>query len=131
MAANDMEEPAENLVTVDAGAELSAVTAANLRAAVSAAIDRSRASDAGVAQVCVNLRNVSRFDIYGLGLLLGMHRQARSVGAGLVYAEPSSLLYTAMRRRGLHRVLTIEIDLRRAADSRVPWTRPQGGRGAE
>ena len=131
MAAHDKEDPAEDLGTVDAGAELTAVTAANLRAAVGAAIDRSRASGTDAAQMYVILRNVTRFDIVGLGLLLGMHRQARSVGVRLVYAEPSSLLYTAMRRRGLHRVLTIEIDLRHAEDSSVPGPGTQGGRGAQ
>jgi anti-anti-sigma factor len=131
VAAHEQEEPAEDLVTVDAGAELTAVTAANLRATVSAAVDESRASDAATVPVRVILRNVTRFDIYGLGLLLGLHRQARSAGVRLVYAEPSSQLYTAMRRRGLHRVLTIEIDLRRTEDSTVPETGPSGDRGAE
>jgi anti-anti-sigma factor len=131
MAAHDKGDPAEDLVTVDAGAELTAVTAANLRSVVGTAIDRSRAKGADAAPVYVILRNVTRFDIVGLGLLLGMHRQARGVGVRLVYAEPSSLLFTAMRRRGLHRVLTIEIDLRNAEDSSVPGAGSQGGRGAQ
>lgn len=131
MAAHDKDDPAGHYVTVDAGTELTAVTAADLRSKVSAAIDGSRAGDADDASVRVVLRDVTRFDIYGLGLLLGMHRQARSVGVRLIYAEPSSLLYAAMRRHGLHRVLRVEIDLRRAEDTSVQGTGPQGGHGAE
>jgi anti-anti-sigma regulatory factor len=131
MAAHDKDDSAEHLVTVDAGSELTAVTAASLRVTVNAAVDGSRASDTSVPVVRVILRNVTRFDIYGLGLLLGMHRQARVVGVPLIYTEPSSVLYTALRRHGLHRVLTIEIDLRHAEDSSVQGTGSQGGRGAQ
>jgi ABC-type transporter Mla MlaB component len=113
------------LGAVDAGDELSAVTAAALRARVSALLDEGRSLRQPVAMIPVRdstavetseirlgLDRVSRFDQSGLGLLVGLHRESRRAGVRLVFVNPAPLLFAAMRRIGLHRILTVELDAR-------------------
>ena len=125
MASRKPGRAAQHLATVDAGPELTAATAADVRAAVTEAIDGFHApthADAGVVRVLVH--DVVRHDVYGLGLLLGLYREARRVGVLLVYVDPSATLLASMRRHGLHKVLAVEVDLRAMGSPRP------GGPGA-
>jgi ABC-type transporter Mla MlaB component len=116
------------LGAVDAGDELSAVTAAAIRASVSRVLDVRRSVGQPTAgnpfvdstavetsEIRLLLDRVSRFDHSGLGLLVGLHRESRRAGVRLVFVNPPPLLLAAMRRIGLHRILTIELDVRPAA----------------
>jgi anti-sigma B factor antagonist len=89
---------------VDAGSRLLASEAPRLRNAV------RRAS---VEHDLVELRvdRVQVFDAAGLGLLLGLHRLARASGAAVLVVAPPPRLMAALRRRGLHRVLVVEVPL--------------------
>ena len=55
---------------------------------------------------------MSTFDQNGLGLLVGLHREARSVGVRLVCVNPPMELLAALHQQGLQRVLTVELDVR-------------------
>jgi anti-anti-sigma regulatory factor len=117
MTASGSRQRGQHLATIDVGTELTAATAADVRAAVSAGIDGFRApTHADAAVVRVLLRDVVRHDVVGLGLLLGLHRAARSVGVLLMCVDPSPSLLGAMRRHGLHRVLAVETNLREPDD---------------
>ncbi|WP_336922507.1 STAS domain-containing protein [Aquipuribacter sp. SD81] len=59
----------------------------------------------------LRVHQVQAFDAAGLGLLLGLHRLARSHGAAMVVVGPPPRLMTALRRRGLHKVLVVEVSL--------------------
>lgn len=90
------------LVELGAGSRLDPAEAVRLRRAVAAlSIDH--------ALVGLRVDQVVTFDAAGLGLLLGLHRLARAKGAGLVVVGPSPRLLAALRRRGLHRVLVVEM----------------------
>jgi len=123
---------ARALGTVAAGTELSAATAVDVRAAVTEAIQAleglraASPADAGVVRVL--LHDVARHDVYGLGLLLGLHRQARRQGVLLVYVDPSPALLASMRRHGLHKVLAVEVDLRSTSAPRPGGHGGTGGR---
>ncbi len=58
----------------------------------------------------VLLGDITKFDMTGLRLLVRLHCQARSAGVRLVYVHPQSGLFVAMRRHGMHRILTLELD---------------------
>ena len=91
---------------------LTASTAAELRAIVTVAVTAHSVTERSVtknAVLRVLLGDVTRFDLTGLRLLVGLHRQARSAGVRLVYVHPHSVLFAAMRRHGLHRILTIDL----------------------
>lgn len=88
-------------VEIDAGARLQSAEAAGLRNAV-------RHLSAQHDLVTLRVDGVVAFDAAGIGLLLGLHRLARSNGAGLVVAGPGPRLMAALRRRGLHRVLVVD-----------------------
>ena len=110
--------PAPGLVELDAGTRLDPAEAVRLRRAVAALSDD---------HVLVGLRvdRVVAFDAAGLGLLLGLHRLARAKGAGLLVVGPTDRLLTALRRRGLHRVLVIEtLPGPDPAPGQVPGARP-------
>ncbi|MFC5381062.1 STAS domain-containing protein [Aquipuribacter nitratireducens] len=68
---------------------------------------------AGAEHDLVELRvgEVVTFDTAGLGLLLGLHRLARADGAAMVVVAPPPRLLAALRRKGLHRVLVLEVPL--------------------
>jgi anti-anti-sigma regulatory factor len=115
----------EQLAVVHAGKELTAATAADLRAAVAdvlAGRPRTGATladnpnveeePAVTAEMRFLLSGVSTFDQNGLGLLVGLQREARSVGVRLVCVNPSTELFAALRQQGLQRVLTVELDVR-------------------
>ena len=87
--------------TVDAGTDLSAATAADLRARVAAV-----STPATTITLCLD--EVVTFDMAGLGLLLGLHRRVRSADGHLVFARPTPGLLSAIRRIGLHGVLDID-----------------------
>lgn len=114
----------KQLATVDAGAELTASTAAELRAIVTAAVTAHSLTENAVLRVL--LGDVTRFDLTGLRLLVGLHRQARSAGVRLVCVHPQSVLFAAMRRNGMHRILTIDLDARSYNRPSISG-RPQGG----
>ena len=119
----------KQLATVDAGAELTASTAAELRAIVTAAVTAHSVTEKSVTEnavLRVLLGDVTKFDLTGLRLLVGLHRQARSAGVCLVYVHPQSVLFVAMRRHGMHRILTIDLDARPYNRPRISG-RPQGG----
>lgn len=94
--------PPDGLVEVDAGSRLDPAEAVRLRRAVAQL-------SGGHAMVGLRVDRVVTFDAAGLGLLLGLHRLARAKGAGLLVVGPSPRLLAALRRRGLHRVLVIEM----------------------
>jgi anti-anti-sigma regulatory factor len=115
----------EQLAVIDAGDELSAATAATLRTTVAeslagrphlevAVAENPNLEDqpAATADLRLLLRDVSTFDQNGLGLLVGLHREARSVGVQLVCVNPPPALFAALHERGLDRVLTVELDVR-------------------
>ena len=90
------------LVELDAGPRLDPAEAVRLRRAVAQL-------SADHALVGLRVDRVVAFDAAGLGLLLGLHRLARAKGAGLLVVGPDARLLAALRRRGLHRVLVIEM----------------------
>ena len=90
---------------VVAGPNLTSQVADELRAAV-----RSSA-ESGHGVVRLLLDRVRTFDSSGLGLLVRLHRLARSLDARLVLVDPAPTLYAVLRRRGLHRVIAVEMDV--------------------
>lgn len=101
-------EPSPAEADLEAGPSLTSQVADELRSAVRAA--------AGSGQRVVRLRldRVTTFDSSGLGLLVRLHRLARSLDARLVLVDPPPTLYAVLRRRGLHRVVAVELDTRGA-----------------
>ena len=91
---------------IDAGPDLSARVSDRLRSSV------SEAAASGHHVVRVRLDRVATFDTSGLGLLVGLHRLARTEGLRLVLVSPTAMLFAVMRRRGLHRVIPVEFDIR-------------------
>lgn len=91
---------------LEAGPNLTSQVADELRAAV-----RSSAGS-GHRVVRLRLERVTTFDSSGLGLLVRLHRLARSLDMRLVLVNPTPTLYAVLRRRGLHRVIAVEPDLR-------------------
>jgi len=89
---------------IEAPALLTSAHAVELRRAVAAA-----AGEGGVVEL--QLAGVRTFDLPGLGLLVGLHREARAAGGQLVCVAPPARLYGALRRMGLHRVLRIRLDV--------------------
>jgi anti-anti-sigma regulatory factor len=115
----------EQVAVLDAGHELSAATAAALRTTVAEALAGRPHTGVAVAEnpnledepvetadLRLLLGDVSSFDQNGLGLLVGLHREARSVGVRLVCVNPPPPLFAALHERGLDRVLTVELDVR-------------------
>ena len=90
---------------LEAGPVLTAQVADELRAAV-----RSAAASQPVV-VRLRLDGVTTFDSSGLGLLVRLHRLARSLDSRLVLVDPPPTLYAVLRRRGLHRVIAVEMDM--------------------
>ena len=98
----DSSGPVRGLMAeTDAGPRLMASEAPRLRQAV-------RRLSLGHALVLLRVDEVVSFDAAGIGLLLGLHRLARLNGSGLVLVRPAPRLMTALRRRGLHRVLVVD-----------------------
>jgi anti-anti-sigma factor len=91
---------------IEAGTVLSSAVADRLRGQVTDHLA------AGAVVVRLRLDGVKSFDTSGLGLLLGLHRLARGDGCQLVCVAPSRVLWAVIRRRGLHRVLSVELDVR-------------------
>jgi anti-anti-sigma factor len=89
------------MAEIDAGSRLLASEAPRLRRAV-------RQLSTGHALVILRVDRVEVFDAAGIGLLLGLHRLARLSGAALMLGRPAPRLMTALRRRGLHRVLVVD-----------------------
>ena len=91
-------------IAVDAGIELTAATAAQIRSVVVDALQRGRVID-------LNLESVVSYDAAGLGLLLGLKRRTEAADGHLVCVNPAPRLYSGIRKLGLHRVLDIRLDL--------------------
>ena len=91
-------------IGVDAGTELTAGTAMQVRSVVAEAMQRGRMVD-------IYLDSVSSYDAAGLGLLLGLNRRIEAADGHLVCVNPSPRLYYGIRKLGLHRVLDIRLDL--------------------
>jgi anti-anti-sigma factor len=92
------------VIGVDAGTELTARTAAQLRTSVVDALTRGRTID-------FNLGSVHSYDAAGLGLLVGLKRLVEAADGHLVCVGPSANLYSAIRRLHLHRVLDIRLNV--------------------
>lgn len=104
MSGTGPEQPPEGDLAT--GPALTSSLAEPLRAAVHDAA----ASGRGVVRL--RLDEVTTFDSSGLGLLVRLHRLARSLDVRLVLVNPTPTLHAVLRRRGLHRVIAVEIDLR-------------------
>lgn len=98
-------EPPPTQADLEAGPVLTSQVADELRAAVRSA------AESGPRVVRLRLETVTTFDSSGLGLLVRLHRLARSLDTQLVLINPSPTLYAVLRRRGLHRVIAVEIDV--------------------
>jgi anti-anti-sigma factor len=100
-----------------APAVLTSAHAVELRRAVAAAAE----SGGGVE---LQLAGVRTFDLPGIGLLVGLHREARAAGGELICVAPPARLYGTLRRMGLHRVLRIRPDV--GTEVRVERQDPPG-----
>ena len=111
-------------IGVDAGTELTAATAAQVRLVIADALQRGRTID-------LYLESVISYDAAGLGLLVGLKRRIEAADGHLVCVNPSAPLYSGIRKLGLHRVLDIRLNLpepRSAMDqSAVTLSRPADG----
>jgi anti-anti-sigma factor len=96
-------------IGVDAGTELTAATASQLRSVVADAMQPGLVID-------LHLESVESYDAAGLGLLVGLKRRVEAAEGHLVCVNPSAPLYSGIRKLGLHRVLDIRLDLQ---DGRV------------
>ena len=92
------------VIVVDAGPELTARTAAQLRSSVVDALTRGRHID-------FNLESVHSYDAAGLGLLVGLKRRVEAADGHVAFVGPSANLYSAIRRLHLHRVLDVRLDV--------------------
>ena len=92
-------------VVIDAGTELSAATAAPLRALVTDALRQGRTT------IQFRLDGVVSYDAAGLGLLVGLRRRVEGAAGRFVCVSPSPPVLSGIRRLGLHRVLEIRLDL--------------------
>jgi len=101
---------------VDAGTELSAATAADLRSAVADALRQGRT-------IHLQLGSVVSYDAVGMGLLVGLRRRIDGAGGHLLCVNPSPTLYAGIRKLGFHRVLHIRLDVPEQP-SRPPARRP-------
>ena len=104
MSRADRESPPA-AADLEAGPVLTSQVADELRAAVRSAA----ASGPGVVRL--RLDRVATFDSSGLGLLVRLHRLARSLDTRLVLVDPAPTLHAVLRRRGLHRVIAVEVDV--------------------
>ena len=81
---------------------LSAATVADVRAALTAAVDT------GVGDLVVDLADVELVDATGLGVLVGTHRRALRQGRRLVLRDVPDRITRLFTVTRLHRVLAIE-----------------------
>jgi anti-anti-sigma factor len=109
----------ESHVVVEAGTELTAATAAPLRAAVAEALGRGRTT------VHLQLGDVVAYDAAGLGLLVGLRRRIEAADGRLICVNPSPPVLSGLRRLGFHRVLDIRLDLPEQS-AVLPVVRPEG-----
>jgi anti-anti-sigma factor len=91
-------------VVVDAGTELTAARAADLRSAVADGLRHG-------PTIHLLLGSVESYDAVGMGLLVGLRRRIESAGGHLLCVNPSAALYAGIRKLGFHRVLDIRLDL--------------------
>lgn len=81
---------------------LGAATVADVRAALTAA------TDAGVGDLHVDLREVELVDATGLGVLIGVHRRADRAGRRLVLLGVPERIERLLLATRLHRVLYVD-----------------------
>ena len=91
-------------VVLDAGPELSAATAADLRSAVADGLRQGQT-------IHLQLGSVVSYDAVGTGLLVGLRRRIEAVGGHLVCVSPSPALYAGIQKLGFDRVLEIRLDV--------------------
>jgi anti-anti-sigma factor len=91
-------------VVLDAGTELTAATATDLRSAVADGLRQGRT-------IHLQLGSVVSYDAVGMGLLVGLRRRIDAAGGHLLCVNPSPTLYAGIRKLGFHRVLDIRLDL--------------------
>ena len=86
---------------------LGAATVADVRAAL------TLATDSGVGDLLIDLREVELADATGLGVLIGAHRRADRVGRRLVLQGVPERIERLLLATRLHRVLNVDrtIDL--------------------
>jgi anti-anti-sigma factor len=82
---------------------LDVTTAADLRAELTALLAGSSRAD-----LIVELSGVEQFDMVGLGLLVGVHRQAQRRGRRLVLSDVPPRVMRLLVATRLHRVLAIQ-----------------------
>ena len=87
---------------VSLGGRLGAATVADVRAALSEAVDT------GVGDLVVDLRDVELVDATGLGVLIGTHRRADRAGRRLVLQHVPERIERLLMATRLHRVLVVE-----------------------
>jgi anti-anti-sigma factor len=122
-AGGDAEAPAtreDAHVVVDVGPELSAATAADLRAAVADGMRQGRT-------IHLQLGSVVSYDAAGLGLLVGLRRRIEGAGGRLICVNPSAAVYAGIRKLGFHRVLDIRLDLPEQPSDAPVTRRSDGG----
>ena len=89
---------------LDVGTELSAATAAGLRAAVADKLRHGRT-------IHLQLGSVVSYDAVGMGLLVGLRRRIEAVGGHLLCVSPPPALYAGLQKLGFHRALEIRLDV--------------------
>ena len=84
---------------VTVSGRLDANSAAEVRAALHGILDR------GVGDLLVHLAQAEVHDVTGLGVIVGVHHRARTIGRRLVLVDVSPRLDRLLRASRLHRVL--------------------------
>jgi anti-anti-sigma factor len=93
---------------------LDVTTAADLRAEMTALLASGPRTD-----LIVELAGVEQVDMVGLGLLVGLHRQAQRTGRRLVLSEVPPRVMRLLVATRLHRVLAIKGTPTQSLGSRV------------
>jgi anti-anti-sigma factor len=93
-------DPATQVVAVEG--RLDRATAGNVRHRLHAAIG------VGTGDLVLDLSGIDTIDVNGLGVLVGVHRQAHRVGRRLVLREVPPRVMRCLASSRLYRVLRVE-----------------------